>query len=118
MLWSRNIDKYQGSASDDEHLSFQTIYNNGSSHLILNNSRSANFEKTSRLKLEGNLTEKCELLVLTINPDGEYSAKRILDSKVNKWPYRTNDSYKSQQPKSLHLAGRNGKKWQLVKPSI
>ena len=118
LIWSRNIDKYQGSASDDEHLSYKTIFKDGNSHLILNNSRSANYLKTGRLKLKGNLTEKCEMLVLTINSDGEFSGRRVLDTKVNSWPYRTNETYKNQEPNSIHLIGRNGKKWQLLKLSL
>jgi len=115
LLWSRNIDKYQGSASYDQHLSFKTIFNNGNSYLILNNSRSANFLKSGIYKLKGNLTEKCELLVLTINSDGEFSGKRILDTKENSWPFMTNDSFMKQESNSLLLIGRKGKKWQLLK---
>jgi len=115
LLWSRNIDKYQGSASYDQHLSFKTIFNNGNSHLILNNSRSANFLKNGTYKLKGNLTEKCELLVLTITSDGEFSGKRILDSKVNSWPFFTNDSFMKQESNYLLLIGKKGRKWQLLK---
>ncbi|MEZ4778213.1 MAG: hypothetical protein R2786_02390 [Flavobacteriaceae bacterium] len=115
-LWSRNIDKYQGSAGGDGHLSFKTFFKNGYTYLIMNNSRNQNFEKNKELILKGSLeNEKCDLVVLVVAPDGSFHTKKILDAKDNPWPFLTNEKISYFSENSIYLTGWDSKKWQILK---
>lgn len=112
--WARNINKFQSESL--ENISFishtSCFLNNDVIYFINGNERVKNLDN-NRVEFRDTRKNKLNLFLITINNNGDFEYKKILDEEENEVPFMVGNGIKSKN--SIFFLGRKRSKKQLLK---
>ena len=118
LLWARNINKKQAASSYSPYLSFTTSYKNDKVYFFINCSDKIRRIRGDRLQFKGIKAKKSNLYAITLDKEGNYEYKKILDDKDSEVPFMVGRGIINNNGKDIIFTGRRGSKKQALKITI
>ncbi|MGB0896949.1 MAG: hypothetical protein ACPGU9_08415 [Flavobacteriaceae bacterium] len=118
LLWARNINKKQAASSYSPYLSFTTSYKNDKVYFFINCSDKIRRIRGDRLQFKGIKAKKSNLYAITLDKDGNYEYKKILDDNDSEVPFMVGRGIINNNGKDIIFTGRRGSKKQALKITI
>lgn len=118
LLWARNINKKQEASSYSPYLSFTTSYKNDKVYFFINCSDKIRRIRGDRLQFKGIKAKKSNLYAITLDKEGNYEYKKILDDKDSEAPFMVGRGIINNNEKDIIFTGRRGNKKQALKITI
>lgn len=117
LIWARNINKSQANTIDDESfISYTSIVNDESSYFFINAGEKIKKLKNDRIQFGQTRTNKSNLNLIRINPNGDFDYEEILDDENSPVPFMVSKG--AIIDNFVLFLGRKGKKKQLLKVTL
>lgn len=117
LIWARNINKKQASSAPSDYLSFTSTYHNDKAYIFINCSDKVRKLRNDRLEFKGIKAKKSNLYVITIDSEGTYDYKSLIDDKDAEVPFRVGNGIYDFSNEIIFL-GQRGRKKQLLKLTL
>ncbi len=118
LLWARNINKKQAARTYSPYLSFTTSYKNDKVYFFINCSDKIRRIRGNRLQFKGTKAKRSNLYAITLDNEGNYQYKKILDDKDSVVPFMVGRGIINNNGKDIIFTGRRGSKKQALKITI
>ncbi len=115
LLWSRNINKAQTGYANS---SFTTISLNNKTHYFMNCSDNIRKLSDDRIQFRQTSSKKSNLYVITLNDEGIFDYKKLIDDKVSKVFYKVNQGVIAPSKDEVILLGKKKKNSRIIKIKI
>ncbi|HLF52466.1 hypothetical protein [Flavobacterium sp.] len=117
LVWARNINKRQGKTIDSEpFISYTSIVKDESTYFFINTGEKIKKLKNDRIEFGETRTNKSNLNLIRINPNGDFDYEEILDDENSPVPFMVSKGAIIDE--SILFLGRKGKKKQLLKVTL
>lgn len=118
LIWARNINKKQIAGYASPYLSYTSTYANDKVYIFVNSADKVRRIRADRLQFKGTKAKKSNLYVITINAEGIFEYKKILDDKDSEVPFSAGRGYLNDEGDKVLFQGRRRNKKQILKLSI
>jgi hypothetical protein len=115
LKWARNINKAQTGFSNS---SFTSLPVNDKGYFFINCSDKITTLKSGDLAFSQTSSKKSNLYVITIDENGKYSYKKLIDDKASKVYYKVNDGVTNTKNQTVYLLGERKKKGRIIKLKV
>lgn len=115
LKWARNINKAQTGLANS---SFTSIPVEGSSHFFINCSDKIKKLSADRISFKQTSSKKSNLYVISIDENGNFEHKKLIDDKESKVYYKVNDGLINIDNRSVFLLGERKKKGRIIKLKV
>jgi chitinase len=115
LLWSRNINKAQTGYANS---SFTTISLDNKTHYFMNCSDNIRKLRDDRIQFRQTSSKKSNLYVITLNDEGVFDYKKLIDDKVSKVFYKVNQGVIAPSKNEVILLGKKKKNSRIIKIKI
>ena len=115
LKWSRNINKRQTGFSNS---SFTSIPVGNTSYFFINCSDKIKKISNDRISFKQTKAKKSNLYVISLDGNGDFSYKKLIDDKDSKVYYRVNNGIANMNNNQVILTGRKKKNIQILKLKI
>lgn len=118
LIWARNINKKQVAGFYSPYLSYTSTYKDGKTYFFINCSDKIRKLRNDRLQFKGIKTKKSNFYVITLDENGTFEYKKILDDKDSEVPFAAGDGFLNNNGTDIIFQGRRGNKKQVMKVSL
>lgn len=115
LLWSRNINKAQTGYANS---SFTPISLNNKMYYFMNCSDNIKKLSADRIQFKQTSSKKSNLYVITLNNEGVFDYKKLIDDKVSKVFYKVNQGVIAPNGDEVILLGKKKKNSRIIKIKI
>jgi len=115
LKWARNINKAQTGLANS---SFTSLPVNESSYFFINCSDKIKNLSADRISFKQTSSKKSNLYVITIDENGNFKHKKLIDDKESKVYYKVNNGLININNQSVFLLGERKKKGRILKLKI
>ena len=115
LLWSRNINKVQ---TGDANSSFTPISLDHKMYYFMNCSDNIKKISADRIQFKQTSSKKSNLYVITLNDEGVFDYKKLIDDKVSKVFYKVNQGVIAPNGNEVILLGKKKKLSRIIKIKI
>ncbi|MEZ4792245.1 MAG: hypothetical protein R2783_01830 [Gelidibacter sp.] len=118
LTWARNINKRTAASYYSPYLSYTSTHNQGKTYFFLNCSDKVKKLRNDRLEFKGVKQKKSNFYVITLDENGSFEYKKVLDDKDSEVPFALGDGIVNNNGKDIIFQGRKGSKKQVMKVSL
>ena len=118
LVWARNINKKQSAGFNSPYLSYTSTLTNGKVYFFINCSDKVRKIRNDRLQFKGIKAKKSNFYVITLDEEGNFEYKKVLDDKDSEVPFAVGRGYLNNNGKDIIFQGRRGSKKQVMKVSL
>jgi hypothetical protein len=115
LLWSRNINKAQTGYANS---SFTPISLDNKMYYFMNCSDNIKKLSADRIQFKQTSSKKSNLYVITLNNEGVFDYKKLIDDKVSKVFYKVNQGVIAPNGDEVILLGKKKKNSRIIKIKI
>ena len=115
LKWARNINKAQTGYKNS---SFTPVSINEKTHFFINCSDKLKKLRDDRIQFKQTSAKKSNLYVISIDGNGKFNFKKLIDKKDSEVFYKVNNGITSQSKNEVILLGKRKKKSQILKIEI
>lgn len=118
LVWARNINKRTAAKYYSPYLSYTSTYHNDKTYFFLNCSDKVRKLRNDRLEFKGVSQKKSNFYVITLDENGNFEYKKVLDDKDSEVPFALGAGIMSNNGKDIIFQGRRGSKKQILKVTL
>lgn len=118
LVWARNINKKQADNYYSPYLSYTSTYHDNKSYFFINSSDKIKKLSNDRIQFKGVRTKKSNFYVITLDDNGSFEYKKILDDEDSEVPFSVGKGIIDNNQTDIIFQGRRGGKKQIMKISI
>ncbi len=118
LIWARNINKKQADNYNSPYLSYTSIYHDSKNYFFINSSDKVKKLSNDRLQFKGVKAKKSNFYVITLDSNGSFEYKKILDDKDSEVPFSAGRGIVNDDQINIIFQGRRGSKKQIMKISL
>ena len=118
LIWARNINKKQKDGYYSPYLSYTSTYFNGKSYFFINCSDKIKKLRNDRIEFKGIRAKKSNLYVITLDENGHFEYKKLLDDKDSEVPFAVGNGILNNNGTDIIFQGRRKSKKQVMKISM
>lgn len=115
LKWARNINKAQTGFSNS---SYTSIPSGESTYFFINCSDSIKKLSADRIAFKQTKADKSNLYMITIDKNGDFDFKKLIDDKDSKVYYKVNDGVVNTEKGTVTLPGKKKKDTRILKIKI
>ncbi|CAM1346295.1 hypothetical protein [Tenacibaculum crassostreae] len=115
LKWARNINKAQ---TGYDNSSFTPLSVNNKTYFFINCSDKLKKLRDDRIQFKQTSAKNSNLYAISVNGDGAYEIKKLIDKKDSKVYYKVNNGIVSNKRNEVILLGKRNKDSQVLKLSI
>ena len=115
LIWSRNINKAQTGGANS---SFTPISLNKKTYFFMNSSDNIKKLSDNRIHFRQTSAKRSNLFVITLDDNGAFDYKKLIDDKVSKVFYKVNQGVITPNGEEVILLGKKKKLSRIIKIKI
>ena len=118
LIWARNINKKQADNYNSPYLSYTSVYHDNKSYFFINGSDKIKMISNDRLQFKGTNSKKSDFYVITLDSNGSFDYKKILDDKDSEVSFAAGNGILNNDQADIIFQGQRGNKKQIMKVSF